>query len=242
VISLPTAIWAHYLGDAAAWIGAALVARWQYRRWPEDTKQLGRRTEPGYFIALGIGAVAGAWLLGTLNLSGVGRIVPSHSIAGALAGGILAVELWKWRHGVRQSTGGAFVAPLCTGIVLGRLGCLFSGLPDNTYGKPTGLPWAVDLGDGIARHPVQVYEALAMVAFLAVFLRARSAGREWARMHAFHALIIVYAAQRFVWEFLKPYPAVLGPLNVFHLLMLGLIAYGIAWWRRGDAPRSLEAG
>ncbi|MFX8918465.1 hypothetical protein ABTN06_19135, partial [Acinetobacter baumannii] len=50
--------------------------------------------------------------------------------------------------------------------------------------------------------------------------------------HAFHAMVIVYAAQRFGLEFLKPYPPVLGPLNVFHLLMLGLIAYGLLWWNR----------
>ena len=30
------------------------------------------------------------------------------------------------------------------------------------------------------------------------------------------------------------YPAVLGPLNIFHLLMLGLVAYGLFWWRRSD--------
>ena len=172
--------------------------------------------------------------MGTLNLSGNGRLIPSHSIAGALAGGILGVELWKWRKGIRGSTGGPFVAPLCVGIVLGRFGCLFAGLPDATYGVPTGLPWAVDLGDSIGRHPVQVYEALTMAAFLVVYLRARARGREWAVRHAFHALITVYAVQRFGWEFLKPYPRVLGPLNLFQLLMLGLIAYGIAWWRRDD--------
>ena len=43
-------------------------------------------------------------------------------------------------------------------------------------------------------------------------------------------MIIFYACQRFVWEFLKPYPAVLGPLNAFHFLMLGLVAYGLFWW------------
>jgi prolipoprotein diacylglyceryltransferase len=100
----------------------------------------------------------------------------------------------------------------------------------------------VDLGDGIARHPVQLYESLAMAAFAAVYLRARVRGAVWAREHAFHAMVIVYAAQRFGWEFLKPYPAVLGPLNVFHLLMLGLIAYGLFWWRRDRAGELSPAG
>jgi hypothetical protein len=243
MIALPTAIWAHYLGDAAAWTGAALMARWQYRRWPGEARELSRRTDSGYFVTLAVCAALGAWLIGTLNLSsGAGQIVPSHSIAGALAGGILGVEAWKWRRGIRQSTGGPFVAPLCVGIVLGRLGCLFAGLPDRTFGSPTALPWAVDLGDGVGRHPVQIYESLAMAVFLLAYLYARAAGHAWARTHAFHALITVYAAQRFVWEFFKPYPTVAGPLNVFQLLMLGLIAYGLAWWRRDDSGRSPAAG
>jgi len=68
--------------------------------------------------------------------------------------------------------------------------------------------------------------------FLIVYIRARLSGASWARDHAFHALIIFYAGQRFLWEFWKPYPRLLGPLNVFHLLMIGLVAYGIIWWRR----------
>ena len=235
MITLPTAIWAHYLGDAAAWTGGALMARWQYLRWPAETRQLAARTKPSYFAALGISALLGAWVIGSLNLSASGVIVPSHSIAGALAGGIVGVELWKWRHGVRQSTGGTFVAPLCTGIVIGRLGCLFSGLPDRTYGTPTALAWAVDLGDGIGRHPVQLYESLTMGLFLMVYLRARRSGLHWAQAHGFRTLIIVYAVQRFAWEFLKPYPTLVGPLNIFHLLMLGLVIYGLVWWRRDDA-------
>jgi prolipoprotein diacylglyceryltransferase len=90
----------------------------------------------------------------------------------------------------------------------------------------------VDLGDGIGRHPVQLYESLSMATFLGLYLHARSTDARWARDHAFHALIIFYAGQRFLWEFLKPYPAVLGPLNLFHILMIGLVAYGIFWWRR----------
>jgi len=233
VIHLPTAWWAHYLFDLAAWTSAALVARWQYRRWPAETHELARVTTPSYHMTLAVGALLGAWLLGSANSLRSVLTAPSHSIAGALAGGIVAVELWKARHGVRQSTGGAFALPLATGIAVGRLGCLMSGLPDFTYGAPASVPWAVDLGDGIARHPVQLYEALVMASFALVLARARLHNQRWAQDRAFHALVIVYAGQRFAWEFLKPYPPVIGPFNLFHVLMVGLGTYGIIWWRRG---------
>jgi hypothetical protein len=233
MIPVPTHPAAHYAGDLAAWVSAALAARWQYRRWPDEALELSKTVRPSYFIALGFGALVGAWVFGSANSMRNLIAVPSHSIAGALAGGIVAVEIWKALHKVHVSTGGALVLPLCVGIVVGRLGCFFAGLPDYTYGIPTSLPWAVDLGDGIGRHPVQLYESAAMAAFLAVYLRARINNAGWTRHHAFHAMIIFYAGQRFVWEFLKPYPAVLGPLNLFHFLMLGLVAYGLFWWRRG---------
>lgn len=241
MIHVPTNPVAHYVGDFAAWFCAFLAARWQLRRWPEQGRKLSEVTRPSYFIALALGAFAGAWLFGSANSLRAPVIAPSHSIAGALAGGIVAVELWKQLYEVRTSTGGAFVLPICVGIVVGRLGCFFAGLPDYTYGIPTSLPWAVDLGDGVPRHPVQLYESLSMGAFTIVYVRARLRGARWTRDHAFHAMIIFYAAQRFAWEFLKPYPAVLGPLNLFHLLMMGLVAYGLIWWRRSSSgtPRAL---
>jgi hypothetical protein len=240
MIEIPTAPWAHYVGDAVAWAAAAVAARWQHRKWPGGTARLARQTAPGYFLSLALGADAGAWLFGSLNSLRALAAAPSHSIAGALAGGILAVELWKLRHGVRQSTGTVFVLPLCVGIVIGRFGCLLSGLPDNTYGTPADLPWAVNLGDGVGRHPVQIYEAAAIAAFLLVFLHARLRDRAWSTGPAFHIFIMVYAAQRFLWEFLKPYPPLFGGLNIFHLLMGGLLVYGVIWWRsrHGDAVAS----
>jgi len=241
MIQVPTAPWAHYLGDGAAWAGAALAARWQHRRWPDEARLLARDAQPGYFLALGIGALAGAWLFGSLNTLRGPIVTLSHSVAGALAGGIAGVELWKARRGVRRSTGGAFVLPICVGLAIGRFGCLFAGLADQTHGVPTGLPWAVDLGDGIGRHPVQIYEAGSMALFLLVYLQARRRRRNWAVAHAFHAMIIVYAAQRFLWEFLKPYPPVIGPFTIFHLLSLGLIGYGSLWWRGSNAGRGPAA-
>jgi hypothetical protein len=40
-------------------------------------------------------------------------------------------------------------------------------------------------------------------------------------------MVFWYAAQRFCWEFLKPYAPLLGPLNLFHLICLGLMGYAI---------------
>jgi hypothetical protein len=233
VIHVPTAPWLHHVGDAAAWLAAFLGARWVYRHRRSAVDGLAGQTAPSYFVILAAAGALGAWAFGSFNTLRASTPVLSHSIAGALVGGILGVEIWKRWHGVRGSTGGPFVIPLCLGIVVGRWGCLFAGLADETYGRPTGLPWAVDLGDGIGRHPVEIYESLAMALFLAVYWRALINGRSWAARHGFHAFVLAYAIQRFAWEFLKPYPPLIGPFNLFHLLMIGLAAYALAWIARG---------
>ncbi|MET3711621.1 hypothetical protein ABIC65_002330 [Sphingomonas trueperi] len=243
MLHLPTAPWLHYLGDAAAWLAAAAGGRWVYRQRRTSVEGLARQTDPSYFVTLAIGGAVGAWLLGSLNTLHDARPVLSHSIAGALAGAIVAVEIWKQVRGVRGSTGGPFVVPLVLGIIVGRWGCLFAGLADQTYGAPTALPWGIELGDGIARHPVQLYESLSIALFLLFYVRALRAGRAWATEHGFHAFVLAYAVQRFAWEFLKPYPRVIGPLNVFHLTMLGLCLYALVWILRGNrAGRAAAQG
>jgi len=239
VIHIPATPWYHYVGDLAAWATALLGARWMYRRRRAAVEGLARQTAPGYFINLAIGGALGAWLLGSLNTLGGVRPVLSHSIAGALGGAIVAVELWKWRRGVRGSTGGPFVIPLALGIIVGRWGCLFAGIGDQTYGVATTLPWGVDLGDGIARHPVQIYESLAMAIFLAAYWCALVKERAWATCHGFHAFVLFYAVQRFAWEFLKPYPKLIGPFNLFHIVMIGLSVYALLWIARARVRPAL---
>ena len=233
MIHVPTAPWAHTVFDLAAWSAGAAVGYAIYRwRLKDRLSLVAGAVGPGYFISLGVGAAAGAWLSGSFNTLRQAAPALSHSVAGALVGAIVAVELYKALRGIRGSTGGVFVGSFATGIVIGRWGCLFAGLPDRTYGIPTTLPWGVDLGDGIARHPVQIYESLAMAAFLAVYLAGLAVQAPWAMRRGFYALSIWYGAQRFAWEFLKPYPTVAGPFNVFHLLSGGLVIYGVAYWIR----------
>jgi len=230
----------HILFDLLAWGSAGLLAHLLYRwRLKETAARVAGGMGLGYAAALAAGAIGGAWAFGSWNTAMMAVPHPSHSVAGALAGGIVGVELYKLARGIAGSTGAIWVGPLALGIAVGRVGCLLAGLPDETYGTPTALPWGVDLGDGIGRHPVQLYESLAMLAFLGVYLAALARRADWTRTRAFYLFVLVYAAQRFAWEFLKPYPRLIGPFDLFQLLAAVMIAYALMFDAR--ARRSTGA-
>jgi prolipoprotein diacylglyceryltransferase len=216
----------HSLFEALAW-AAGLAVGWWARRHAFAAVRLpmeGRRY-PVYLLILWLGAVAGAYGLGSLNLELAGISGEGRSILGAILGGVIAAEIYKGIFGIRGSTGAVLVLPLAVAIAIGRIGCFLAGLPDYTYGTPSNLPWAVDFGDGIPRHPVQLYESFTMALFaLGFFLWLRSRPVD-AAGYGFYFFAGFYGLQRFLWEFLKPYPAVLGPLNVFHLAAAALVLY-----------------
>ena len=142
------------------------------------------------------------------------------TIVGGLLGGWLGVEIAKKISGIKRRTGDLFALPLCVGIAVGRVGCLVAGLADDTYGKPTSLPWAVDLGDGIGRHPVQVYEILFLIV-LGMVVSIKAKLPEGARFRIF---LGSYLAWRVVIDFLKPQPLI-GGLNLIQWSCLA----GIGW-------------
>lgn len=221
--------------SAAALAAVLTVAVYFWRL--RDLSRSPVRAGEGYLLALGLGLMAGSYGLGTLNLWLSGVPAVGRSIIGALAGGILAVEIYKARRGITGSTGLTFVPTFAVLVAVGRIGCALSGLEDHTYGIPTALPWGQDFGDGIPRHPVAVYEALSMAAFLAVALRALARRHPFFMAHGFYLMVGFYALQRFAGEFLKPYATILGPLNLFHVTALGLIAYaGIMMARTKARP------
>lgn len=236
MISVPTDPSVHRIFDLAAW-AAGLGAGLLVSRWRLAAARAAVPRRHGYLIALAAGAILGAYLAGTLPTLATSAPALSHSVVGALAGAILAVEVYKAWNGLAGSTGGVFVVPFALGIVIGRWGCLFSGLRDGTFGAPTDLPWGVDLGDGIARHPVQIYESGAMLVFVSVYLAALQRRADWAMFYGFYYMTMWYALQRFAWEFLKPYPSVVGPFNLFHFICAGLFIYGFVWLARArSAP------
>lgn len=146
-----------------------------------------------------------------------------QSIVGGLLGGLLGVEIAKKLTGITASTGDAFVLPLMAGTAIGRIGCFLAGLQDGTYGNPSTLPWAVDFGDGIARHPTQLYDIAFVLAFGALVLAWR---RRWRAKPglAFKVYLSGYLSWRLLVDAIKPVPfdygAGLSGIQVVCLLAL----------------------
>lgn len=231
----------HLVFDLLAWLSAWLASVAVTRLGLLPARSRSPFTDPGYFIALGLGAIFGAILFGSVNLRAAGFLQLGHSIAGAIAGGVVGVEIFKWFKGIKGSTGVQFVVPLAVGIAVGRWGCFFAGLPDYTFGLPTRLPWGVDFGDGIPRHPVQLYESIAMLVFLTIYLAAIRRRSPFALAQGFYLLVGCYALQRFIWEFFKPYPALVGPLNLFQILCMMLLLYSVFMMSRNHDHRAALA-
>lgn len=217
---------AHAVFDGLAWFAAALVAL-ALRRFMPDAFPAAAKRGTGYLAALVIGAALGAYALGSLNLWLAGLPGFARSIEGALAGAILAVELYKLRTGMRGRTAALYALPVAIGIAVGRIGCYFAGLDDFTYGTPTSLPWAHDFGDGIPRHPVQLYESGSLTLFTLAYCIALLRRDRRVLRNGFALLVLCYGVQRFALEFLKPYPALFTGLTIFQIVCLGLVFYAM---------------
>jgi len=189
-----------------------------------------------YYTTVIVGAFFGAFIVGSLNtyisVESNGSFILGKSILGAIIGGIVAVELFKKIMHIEGSTGAYFVPSLAIGIAIGRVGCFLSGLDDYTYGIATNAFLGYDFGDGIARHPVQLYESATMGLFSIYVVYIYFKNRNYFEKHIFYQFILLYATQRFVWEFLKPYETIALGLNVFQFFCLGLIGYAIYHLRR----------
>lgn len=160
-------------------------------------------------------------------------VLQGQSIVGGLLGGLVGVEIGKKYAGVTESTGDRFVVPILVGLLIGRVGCLIAGLQDDTFGNATDLPWGIDFGDGIRRHPTQLYDMLFAVAGLVVVRRwrdtlAREPGFQ------FKLLLAGYLVWRLIIDGLKPVPyAFIGGLSGIQLVCaFALVFYMPLLWRQ----------
>jgi phosphatidylglycerol---prolipoprotein diacylglyceryl transferase len=206
-------------------------------------------TNLGIYCALA--AVAGAKLLMFVvdlpfYIEHPGEILSFSTLraGGIFYGGLLAalaVAFWYMRKTQLPPlrTADVFAPAVALGHGIGRLGCFAAGC---CWGLPTNLPWAVTFRDpaaneitgvplGIARHPTQIYEALAeFCIFLILYWRVR-------RPHSDGAIIglylMLYSAVRFAVEFVRFHEQGNlwgGPLDTSQWISIGLFALGAWYW------------
>jgi phosphatidylglycerol---prolipoprotein diacylglyceryl transferase len=229
----------HWILETSAWI----VAFWLYsrrRRLIGDV--IDARARTWVIAAAAIGGLSGSRILYLLEdpartaalWTDPSFLLGGKTIVGGLIGGLLAVEWIKRRVGVTVPTGDLMTVPLIAGIGIGRIGCFLSGLDDHAYGTATVLPWGVDFGDGVPRHPAQLYEVvfLAVLGMAIVMMRRRphEVGDQ------FKGFMVGYMAWRFAIDFLKPAATVAG-LSVIHWACLATLAYYVPHLQRLTAGR-----
>lgn len=188
----------------AAILGAAIGSKLLY--WLEDPVETARRWNDY------------AYMMG------------GKTIVGGLLGGLIAVEWIKKRIGITRSTGDDMVIPLILGIAIGRIGCFLTGMDDHTYGSPTRWITGVNFGDGMLRHPTQLYEIVFLLLLGAsLLLLKRSAAEGTIRLPnggLFQLFMAAYLMFRLGIDFIKPTPHPFAGLNNIQLACLaGLIYY-----------------
>lgn len=161
------------------------------------------------FLGAAAGAFLGSHVLGILERPdelpqlNVQFFFANKTVLGGFLGGLIGVESTKKLLGVMASSGDLMTYPILLALIVGRVGCHFAGLSDGTQGLPSALPWAIDFGDGVPRHPMNLYE-IAYLAALAGLIFGLERNRPLPDGLRFKIFMIGYLLWRFFSEWLKP--------------------------------------
>ncbi|WP_054955127.1 prolipoprotein diacylglyceryl transferase family protein [Paenibacillus dakarensis] len=225
----------HVLMESLAYFIGFRVYLWT-RRPSGMSKLMSLQIIAGIIAGAAIGAKLLFWLEDPAasweQLSQFHLLWGGKTIVGGLLGGLIGVELTKRWVGWKQSTGDDFVYPLILGLGLGRIGCFLTGLDDHTYGTPTNWITGVDFGDGILRHPTQLYEILFLILLslllIPLYRQSRDAVMQESYVSGsmFQWFMASYLIFRFIIEWIKPTLHPYFGLNNIQLACIaGLIYY-----------------
>ncbi len=179
-----------------------------------------------------IGAFLGARLVGSLENLPEWIHSPhpflyfntNKTLVGGLLGGLFGVELTKALIKEKTNTGDIFTYPLILGMIIGRIGCFSAGVQEETYGLPTSLPWGMDLGDGIYRHPVTLYEILFLM-LLWAGLKLLERNYVLTNGSLFKIFLMSYLIFRLLLDFIKPGWRYFFGLGTIQLCCIGGLLY-----------------
>lgn len=196
-----------------------------------ESRRKGRLNEKGFLIAVGalVGGVIGAklfqWIIDIEyvfeNITRIDVLLSGRTIVGGLIGGTIGAKVTKHLLKIKEKRGNLFAPAIAMGVAIGRLGCFFRGC---CYGKATSLPWGVDFGDGILRHPTQIYESLFMLAMF-VYIQIVKDKKSIKPGQLFKRLMIAYFTFRFLIEFIRVERIILFGLTSFQIISIGVIIF-----------------
>jgi prolipoprotein diacylglyceryltransferase len=226
---------AHLVHLFFEWLAIAVGVQ-LYRRQRAHGGQPGILQSGHYGVVIGciLGAAIGNklvfWLempqLWAAHWQDVGVWPSGQSIVGGLLGGLIGVELSKKWAGIGESTGDNFVLPLVAGTAIGRIGCFLAGLRDGTFGNPTALPWGMDFGDGVVRHPTQLYDIVFVLLLGGLLLKLRPHFEAKPGL-LFKLYLSGYLLWRLVIDAIKPIPYdyAFGFSGIQWICLLALLCY-----------------
>ena len=190
-------------------------------------------------IAISVGAVLGGTFAAKIPffvadpgafLSGAAWFESGRTLTLGLVGGYFGVEAAKLAMGIRVKTGDGLVVGVAAAVAIGRLGCFVGGC---CYGIPTHVPWGIDFGDGVHRHPTQLYEALFHLSMVIFFTWAGTRGLwKWQRVKIY---IILYFLYRFATETIRPEPRIALGLTFYQWTAVAFIPVFVALYLRDRA-------
>ena len=147
------------------------------------------------------------------------------TITTGLVGAYLSVEVAKFLLGIKAKTGDGLAIPLAVALAVGRLGCYVNGC---CAGTETALPWCVNFGDGVCRHPTQIYESLFHAAWAVLLVRLNR--RDALRYQRLKLYLLAYCAFRFAIEFIRIEPKWLGPLTWYQMVVVVFAVFLFGQW------------
>ena len=167
-------------------------------------------------------------------------LASGKTILGALLGGYLGVEITKNFVGYKAHTGDLFATVVPFGIILGRIGCLFSGCCLGI--QCTTKAWyTIADPQGDPRWPAAPPEIIFNLIALIILFQFRK--HRFLPGQHFHLYLIAYGLFRFAHEFLRDTPKPFLGLSGYQIISLLLaVLASFAFYRRGRIAGSCAVG
>lgn len=208
-----------------------------FRYFLYQRKKTGDALDQGNRVWVVIAALFGS-LLGSRLIGGLENITAlketnnillhfyqNKTVVGGLLGGLFGVELVKKIIGEKKASGDLFVFPFMLSLIIGRIGCFSMGVYEETYGTVTSSLTGMNLGDGLPRHPVTLYE-ISFLLVLWIALKKTALKKQLANGALFKLFMISYFIFRFLLDFIKPHYTFNIGLSTIQLTCIA----GLVWY------------